>query len=68
MLYEVITAVCLLGDDVDAALALLLQLARSHPGYRNGIARKGMRALLDRLDAKDEAVARYRRELYRLDY
>ena len=63
-----LAAVCLLGDDVDAALALLLQLARSHPGYRNGVARKGMRALLDRLDAKDEAVARYRRELYRLDY
>jgi putative thioredoxin len=63
-----LAAVCLVGDDVERALELLLGLARSHPGYRNGVARKGMRALLDRLDAKDEQVARYRRELYRLDY
>jgi len=63
-----LAAVCLVGDDVETALELLLQLARSYPGYRGGIARKGMRALLDKLDAKDEQVARYRRELYRLDY
>jgi putative thioredoxin len=63
-----LAAKALIGDDIETALELLLALARSHPGYRNGVARKGMRALLDRLDAADEQVARYRRELYRLDY
>ena len=63
-----LAAVVLLGDDLQTALDLLLQLARSHPGWRDGIARKGMRAVLDRLDPNDEQVARYRRELYRLDY
>jgi putative thioredoxin len=63
-----LAAKALIGDDMETALKLLLALARSHPGYRNGVARKGMRALLDRLDAADKQVARYRRELYRLDY
>jgi putative thioredoxin len=63
-----LAASALIGDDVQTALELLLALARSHPGYRNGIARKGMRALLDRLDQADEQVKHYRRELYRLDY
>ncbi|MEJ2455229.1 MAG: tetratricopeptide repeat protein [Candidatus Thiodiazotropha sp.] len=63
-----LAASALIGDDVETALELLLALARSHPGYRDGIARKGMRAVLDRLDPADERVARYRRELYRLDY
>lgn len=63
-----LAAVTLLGDDMQGALDLLLQLVRSHPGWRDGIARKGMRAVLDRLDPNDAQVARYRRELYRLDY
>lgn len=63
-----LAATALVDDDIEAALDLLLALARSHPGWRNGIARKGMRAVLDRLDANDEQVARYRRELYRLNY
>lgn len=63
-----LAAVSLLNDEMETALDLLLELARTQPGYRNGIARKGMRAVLDQLDAQDEQVARYRRELYRLDY
>ncbi len=63
-----LAASALIGDDTATALKLLLALARTHPVYRNGIARKGMRAVLDRLDAADEQVAHYRRELYRLDY
>jgi len=63
-----LAATALIGDDIETALERLLALARSHPGYRNGIARKGMRAVLDRLDPADQRVARYRRELYRLDY
>lgn len=63
-----LAASALIGDDIETALEQLLVLARSHPVYRNGIARKGMRAVLDRLDPADEQAARYRRELYRLDY
>ncbi|MGD8908826.1 MAG: tetratricopeptide repeat protein [Chromatiales bacterium] len=63
-----LAARALIGDDIETALELLLALARSHPDYRNGVARKGMRAVLDRLDTADEQAARYRRELYRLDY
>jgi len=63
-----LAAKALIGDDIPTAVERLLALARSHPGYRNGIARKGMRAVLDRLDPADERVARWRRELYRLDY
>ncbi|MCU7932673.1 MAG: tetratricopeptide repeat protein [Candidatus Thiodiazotropha sp. (ex Codakia rugifera)] len=63
-----LAAVTLIGDDLEAALDLLLDLVRNHPTYRNGIARKAMQAVLDRLDAKDEQVARYRRELFRLNY
>jgi putative thioredoxin len=66
-LYQ-LAAVRLVGDDLESALALMLELARSQPGYRNGIARKGMCAVLDQLDADDEQVIYYRRELYRLDY
>ena len=61
-------AVALLQDDLETALETLLSLARSHPSWRSGFARKGMRAVLDRLDPNDAQVARYRRELYRLDY
>jgi putative thioredoxin len=63
-----LAAVRLVGDDLEAALALLLEIARNHPGYRKGIARKAMRAVLDQLNAGDERVMHYRRELYRLDY
>ncbi|MCM8855969.1 MAG: tetratricopeptide repeat protein [Candidatus Thiodiazotropha sp.] len=63
-----LAAVTLIGDDLEAALDLLLDLVRNHSTYRNGIARKAMQAVLDRLDAKDEQVARYRRELFRLNY
>ncbi|MCU7851448.1 MAG: tetratricopeptide repeat protein [Candidatus Thiodiazotropha sp. (ex Monitilora ramsayi)] len=63
-----LAALSLMSDDIQTALDLLLTLARSQPGYRNGIARKGMQAVLDQLDAQDEQVAHYRRELYRLNY
>jgi putative thioredoxin len=63
-----LAAVRLVGDDVEAALGLLLEIARGHPGYRGGIPRKAMGALLGQFDARDEQVLHYRRELYRLDY
>ncbi|MCU7924043.1 MAG: tetratricopeptide repeat protein [Candidatus Thiodiazotropha sp. (ex Dulcina madagascariensis)] len=66
-LYQ-LAALHLVKDDLQTALDLLLALAHNHAAYRNGIARKGMQAVLDRLDPKDEQVARYRRELFRLNY
>ncbi|MEW7989516.1 MAG: tetratricopeptide repeat protein [Candidatus Thiodiazotropha sp.] len=66
-LYQ-LAALRLVGDELEEALDLLLELARSNPAYRDGIARRGMRAVLDKLDVGDEQVTRYRRELYRLDY
>ncbi|MBT2972116.1 MAG: thioredoxin [gamma proteobacterium symbiont of Ctena orbiculata] len=66
-LYQ-LAALRLVGDELEEALDLLLELARSNPAYRDGIARRGMRAVLDQLDAGDEQINRYRRELYRLDY
>ncbi|MES9968653.1 MAG: tetratricopeptide repeat protein [Candidatus Thiodiazotropha sp.] len=66
-LYQ-LAAVHLVGDDVKPALDLLLEITRKYPDYRNGIGRRSMRAVLDQLDAGDEQVMQYRRELYRLDY
>ncbi len=63
-----LAAVCLYEDEIEQALEHLLLLSRQVPVYRNGIARKGMKALLDMLDPADERVARYRKELFRLNY
>ncbi|QYZ66688.1 MAG: thioredoxin [Gammaproteobacteria bacterium (ex Lamellibrachia satsuma)] len=63
-----LAAVCLHEDEIEQALEHLLLLSRQVPVYRNGIARKGMKALLDMLDSADERVARYRKELFRLNY
>ncbi|MCU7881178.1 MAG: tetratricopeptide repeat protein [Candidatus Thiodiazotropha sp. (ex Lucinoma aequizonata)] len=59
-----LAAVTLIGDGLEAALDLM----RNYSTYRNGIARKAMQVVLDRLDAKDEQMARYPRELFRLNY
>lgn len=67
ILYQ-LAAVHLVGDELEPALDLLLEITRSHPDYRKGVARRSMRAVLDQLDAGDEQVMQYRRELYRLDY
>jgi putative thioredoxin len=66
-LYQ-LAAVRMVTDEIAPALELLLEIVRSRPGYRDGFARKSMRAILDQLDADDDRVMHYRRELYRLDY
>lgn len=58
----------LLEDELEPALDHLLYLSRNHLSYRGGIARKGMKAVLDMLDSENEQVSRYRRELFRLNY
>ena len=63
-----LAASLLMADHLEEALEQLLYLTRHHSDYRQDIARKGMRAVLERLDGEDPRVARYRRELYRLDY
>ncbi|KRT54362.1 tetratricopeptide repeat protein [endosymbiont of Ridgeia piscesae] len=55
-------------EQLEAALERLLALSRSHPNFRNGIARKGMQAVLALLDPQDERVIHYRKELFRLNY
>lgn len=55
-------------DELEPALEHLLYLSRNHLAYREGIARKGMKAVLDMLDSENEQVSRYRRELFRLNY
>jgi putative thioredoxin len=63
-----LAASLLTGDQLEPALEHLLYLAHHHTKFRNGIARKDMQTLLDRLDPQDEQVASYRRALYRLNY
>ncbi|MET0068215.1 MAG: tetratricopeptide repeat protein [Candidatus Thiodiazotropha sp.] len=63
-----LAAVELMGDQPTQALDLLLEMTRRHSAYRNGIARKAMKVILDRMDGQDPQVARYRRELFRLNY
>jgi putative thioredoxin len=58
----------LVEDQLQPALEQLLIVARQHASYRNGMARKGMKAVLDMLDPSNEEVARYRRELFRINY
>lgn len=63
-----LAAKLLTQDELQPALEHLLYLSRNHARYRNGIARKGMQSVLDMLDPANAEVARYRRELYRLNY
>jgi putative thioredoxin len=63
-----LAAVELMDDRPTRALDLLLEMTRRHSAYRNGIARKAMKIILDRMDVQDPQVARYRRELFRLNY
>ncbi len=63
-----LAASLLMEDELEPALEQLLYLSHKHASFRNGIARKGMKAVLDRLDSDNEQVARYRRELFRLNY
>ncbi|MEJ2403876.1 MAG: tetratricopeptide repeat protein [Candidatus Thiodiazotropha sp.] len=63
-----LAAVELMDDRPTRALDLLLEMTRRHSAYRNGIARKAMKIILDRMDTQDPQVARYRRELFRLNY
>ncbi len=62
-------AATLLAEELlEPALEHLLYLSHNHAKFRNGIARKGMKTILDMLDPQNEQVARYRRALYRLNY
>jgi putative thioredoxin len=63
-----LAASLLVDDQLESALEQLLYLAHHHTQYRNGIARKGMKTVLDMLDPDNPQVARYRRALYRLNY
>ena len=63
-----LAASLLAKNQIAPALDQLLYLSRNHTHFKNGIARKGMKAVLGLLDPENAEVARYRRELYRLNY
>lgn len=61
-----LAAVSLVRDDIDTALAQLLELHRRQPDYRQGAARRGLLVLLDTLPADDERVRAARSALFNL--
>jgi putative thioredoxin len=63
--YE-LAAVLLVGDDLDGALEQLLELAQRAPGFRDGIARRGLLGVLGLMDPADERVRRMRSALLEL--
>jgi putative thioredoxin len=63
-----LAATLLTVDQLEPALEHLLYLSHNHAKFRNDIARKGMKTILDSLDPENEQVTRYRRALYRLNY
>lgn len=54
----------LVSDDYDQALAELAEIHRQAPGFRDGIGRRGLIALLEQLGAEDPRTGRYRRLLF----
>lgn len=59
---------CVLTEDYDRALALLLELARRDRGFGEDAARKTLLELFDLLGAEDPRVKSYRRQLFTLLY
>ena len=53
----------LIANDADTALRHLLTLLRTHPAYRDEIARRGILAILDMLDPQSELAVNTRRAL-----
>jgi putative thioredoxin len=56
----------LVQDELEKAMQLLLDLVRQAPDYRDGIARKGLLAVLATLDDDDPRVREIRTELFNL--
>lgn len=63
-----LASVQLVRDDCEGAMEQLMILVRAAPDFRNGVARKGLLALFNMLDAGDERVKRYRAELFNLSH
>jgi len=59
---------CVLTEDYDRALALLLELVRRDRGFGDDAARKTLLELFDLLGAEDPRVKSYRRQLFTLLY
>lgn len=53
----------LLADDYDAALRELAEIHRRDPGFRHGIGRRGILAVIEHLKSDDPRVGTYRRLL-----
>lgn len=63
-----LASVLLVRDDYEGAMEQLMILQRTEPDFRKGVARKGLLALFNMLDAGDERVKRFRAELFNLSH
>jgi len=54
----------LLQDDYDRALSELAEIHRRDPGFRDGIGRRGLLAIVDQLGPEDRRAGSYRRLLF----
>lgn len=63
-----LASLLLLNDETEAALEQLLVLLQCEPSFRNGIARRGMSAILDMLGPDDDIAREYRQQMHSLTH
>ena len=56
-----LSALKLINDDYEGAMALLLEIMRKDSGFREGVGRKGLLAIFNILNNQGELVDRYRK-------
>lgn len=63
-----LAAHALVTDEFDTAMGQLLEILRQDRSFRQGAARRGLKALFDNLGSDDPRVKSYRAEFFRLAY
>ncbi len=58
-----LAALLLLNDETEAALEQLLELLQRDPSFNNGIAKRGMSAILNMLGPDDEVAHEYHQQM-----
>ena len=56
-----LASLLLLNDETEAALEQLMELLRRQPGFQNGVAQRGLSAILNMLGEDDEIAREYRK-------